>query len=45
VQAAAEVPAGFGAVRAIRPDGETRVVIEGESGLLVRADVDWRFPL
>lgn len=45
VQAVAAVPAGFGAVTAIHPDGDAGVVIEGEGGQSVRAAVDWAFPL
>ncbi|MGB6221291.1 hypothetical protein [Haloferula sp.] len=41
VQAVAEVPAGFGRVVSILPDGPKRVVITGENGASVECSVDW----
>ncbi len=43
IQGAAEVPAGFGQVTAISPDGDDGVVIRGCSGASVRVGVNWKF--
>jgi hypothetical protein len=43
IQAVAAVPADFGAVASIRPGGDARVVLTGDSGTSVTSPVDWKF--
>ncbi len=43
LQAVALVPAGFGAVSQILPDGENAVTLHDESGTQIRVPLDWRF--
>ncbi len=45
VQAVAAVPAGFGAVGDIRPDGDGRVILTNDRGDEAPTAVDWKFPL
>lgn len=45
IQAVAEVPAKFGRVATICPDGQNRVVITGETGLKVLVTIDWEYAL
>jgi hypothetical protein len=45
VQAAAAVPADFGAVVSIRPAGPGLVALQGESGGPLTVAVDWDYPL
>jgi hypothetical protein len=45
VQAAAALPEMFGAVAAIRPSGDQRVLITSDTGLAVETSIDWNFAL
>lgn len=45
VQAVAAVPAGFGPVASITPDGPSQVAIRDEHGTTITAKVDWSFVL
>ncbi|MGC4013741.1 MAG: hypothetical protein QM755_04370 [Luteolibacter sp.] len=45
VQAVAAVPAGFGAVASIVPDGLSQVVIRDEHGTAVTTAIDWPYVL
>ena len=45
IQAVALVPADFGEVRSIVPNGEHGVLITGESGAAIEVPIDWQFVL
>ena len=45
IQAVAEVPARFGRVTSITPDGPNRIMITSETGLSVPIAIDWAYVL